>query len=571
MTDGMKKQCYIILVLGLLSMSCSLKEQSYTQVDDSYITDASLAQNVLYGVYKAMNTDGVYRLNLTMLFDCPNDEIRGEGNHLTAQRQEAANAFSSTSSYVQDSWSALYKGVYNANAFLEMMEKKLPEFSNEDQMRGSVYIAEARALRALYYFELVRWFGHVPLLKSTAESSQSYDKYVQADPVEVYKFIETDLKYAIENLPWADEDAIREDNSFRFSKGAAMGLLVKVYATWAGYPLQDRSKWSDAATLAGELVGSGHHSLLADYDQLWKNAGNNVWDSHESLIEQSYWSPLSTTTSCGRVGNFNGVAAVQGTIRGNYHFAFMRVVPTFIAGWKDYADDKRWAITFADYEYRQEGKVQITRTTVGGVANTPVTFEMAMDESTPGWQIGWRATYNYRLFPRKWDTEVYVKDENQIADNNLTNVNWYVLRYADVLLLYAEALNERDGAPSAEAFNAVNMVRRRGFGLDVNTPSVAADLPSTLGFEDFRKAIRDERSYELAFEGHRRQDLVRWGIYPETVADTYVAMGLWHFAAPQYYIGAMYTKKGKSELLPIPQREKDLCPQYDQNPGWDGE
>ena len=566
----MKMKKYIIIALSLLAASCSLEEKSYVQADDSNITNAALAENVLLGVYQQMNSDGVYRLNLSMLFSLPNDLVRGEGNHLTGQRTEAANAFSTSSSYLQDTWAALYKGVYNANAFLETIYGKVQGFSESDQALCAIYIAEARALRALYYFELVRWFNRVPLLTSTSQSYQSYDEYVQSDPVEVYKFIEKDLKYASENLPWADADNIRSDNSFRFSKGAALGLLAKVYATWAGYPLQDRSKWVYAADAAAQVVTSGHHSLLADYDKLWYNSGNNVWDSHESLIELTFWSPLSTTSSCGRVGNFNGVAAVQGSIKGNYHLAFQRVVPTFIAGWKDYKQDKRWAISFADYEYRAEGRVPIVKTTVEGVPNTPVTFEMAMDEYTPGWNINWRATYDYRLFPRKWDTEVYVKDDNQISDNNYTNVNWYILRYADVLLLYAEALNEKDGAPSADAYEAVNQVRRRGFGLAVNAASTEADLPAGLTFEEFRKAIRDERAYELAFEGHRRQDLTRWGIYTETILQTYADLAGWHYNAPEYYIGALYTKKGKSELLPIPQREKDLCTRFVQNPGWDG-
>ena len=557
-----------IFTLAIAVISCSLEENSYMQVDDSYIEDTSLAENVLLGVYSPMNTDGIYRLNLTMLFDSPNDLIRGEGSSLDGQRTEAANAFSPSDAYVQDTWSALYKGVYNANSFLEMMAEKLPAMPKEEKELGSVFMAEARALRALYYFELVRWFGHVPLLTSTEQSSQPYDKYVQADPADVYKFIETDLKYAIENLPWADADIIRKDNSFRFSKGAAMGLLTKVYATWAGYPLLDKDKWTEAASVASELISSGHHGLLSDFDQLWKNSGNNVWDCKESLIEQSYWSPLSTTASCGRVGNFNGVRAARGSIKGFFHFAFMRVVPTFIAGWKDYKQDKRWAISFADYEYKVGGPAPLVIKTVNGVPNTPVTFEMAMNEEAP---VDWRRTYSYMLFPRKWDTEVYVKDENQIYDQNLTNVNWYVLRYADVLLLYAEALNERDSAPSAEAFEAINKVRRRGYGLNIDEVSDIADLPPTLGYEDFRKAIQDERAYELAFEGHRRQDLVRWGIYYETVQQTYTDMGIWHPEAPGNYIGALYTRKGKHDLLPIPQREKDLCTKFNQNPGWDGE
>lgn len=102
-------------------------------------------------------------------------------------------------------------------------------------------MAEARCLRAMYYFELVRWFGNVALITNTAQSRQHPSTFTQADPADVYKFIETDLQYAIDNLPYSVDDNIRSDNSFRLSKGAALGLLTKVYATWAGYPVHDTS------------------------------------------------------------------------------------------------------------------------------------------------------------------------------------------------------------------------------------------------------------------------------------------------------------------------------------------
>ena len=115
---------------------------------------------------------------------------------------------------------------------------------------------------------------------------------------------------------------------------------------------------------------------------------------------------------------------------------------------------------------------------------------------------------------------------------------------------------------------AVNMIRRRGFGFDQTSQSASADLPAGMSYEEFRQAIMDERSYELAFEGHRRQDLVRWGIYYETVQQTYKDYMEWHEMGPDYYIGAQYTFKNKNELLPIPQREMDLCEQFVQNQGW---
>lgn len=559
----------IIMWIMLSALSCSLKENVYTQTDESYIKDAKMAEALLLGIYRDMGTDGIYRQNLPFIFNMPTDEAKTEGSSITAQRAESSNAFGTTSSYVQATWQELYAAIYDANYFLELMEKKMPEFTESDRELCELYVAEARALRALMYFELVRWFGNVPLVQSTSESYRPAVEFRQELPEKVYEFIEADLLYAAGKLPYAAEDSKREDTSFRISKGGALGLLVKVYATWAGYPLKDDSKWELAVETAETLIASGHHYLLPDFEQLWKNSGNNTWDPAESLLEISYWSPLSTSESSGRVGNINGVRCVAGGLRnGNHgHNVFYYLNPTFLTGWKDYRNDKRFSLTYADYQYTKNGRENFVKKTVDGVPNTDVTFIMAWEGTHKDWNESWRTMYSYRLTNRKWDTEIYVPDENYQVDNNYTNMNWYLLRYADVLLLYAEALNEMNHGPNEAAYNAVNMVRRRGYGLDYNTESEQADLEEGLSYKDFQKAIMDERAWELAGEGHRRQDLVRWGIYYDTVLDTYQNLGDWCDTAHEYFLGGIYTQKGKHELLPIPQREVDLC-RYKQNPGW---
>ena len=549
--------------------SCSLDEKVYTSVEmATYMNDAKEAESVLLGVYREMNRDGIYGLNLSMLFQMPTDESKVEGNTVVGARQQASNAYTTTDSYVENTWATLYTGIYCANSFLEGIELHKADYSEADQAKAEIYIAEAKVLRALYYFELVRWYGNIPLMKTTAQSALHPSEFKQNSPVDIYEFIEKDLKDAIEVLPYASEDTVRGGNEFRISKGGALGLLTKVYATWAGYPVNDKSKWALAKSTAETLVTSGKHGLLKDYVNLWENCANNVWDPKESLLEVSYYSPQSTNASSGRIGKWNGVAAADGSIKGNYNFALYKVNPMFIKKWKDYDKDLRWGLSYADYKYTvATGKTILSTAKINGVT-TDIPFTMAMDENYENWDMGWRKVYCYSLTPRKWDIELYVKDENQLADNNYSNVNWYLLRYADVLLLYAEALNEVNQGPTAEAYEAVNMIRRRGFGFDHSTPSETADLPAGLSYEDFHKAIMAERSYELAFEGHRRQDLVRWGVYYETVQQTYKDQMEWHELGPDYYIGAQYTFKGKNELLPIPQREMDLCPQFVQNPGW---
>ena len=416
----------------------------------------------------------------------------------------------------------------------------------------------------MYYFELVRWFGNVALITNTAQSRQHPSTFTQADPADVYKFIETDLQYAIDNLPYSVDDNIRSDNSFRLSKGAALGLLTKVYATWAGYPVHDTSKWENAAKTAKILVESGKHHLLSDFEQLWKNTCNGVWDDEESLIEVSFYAPTVTGVSandpCGRIGKWNGVQASG--IRSVRNAGNWRVIPTFLRDWKDRESDNRWKYSFADYKY---GK----NTTTGEdgvklVINASGNIEDAIKDDA---KDALKKSYIDNVCPRKWDTEEYVNSANYLIDANLSNINWYILRYADVLLLYAEALNEWKQGPTDEAYKAINMVRRRGFGLPVETDNSASDL-SGLSYDEFQKAVRNERAYELAFEGHRRQDLVRWGIYYDSIRKTAQDLVDWYSAGDEFYVCVDYTKKNKNELLPIPQQEMDLCTQFNQNPGW---
>ncbi|MDE7443757.1 MAG: RagB/SusD family nutrient uptake outer membrane protein, partial [Muribaculaceae bacterium] len=161
--------------------------------------------------------------------------------------------------------------------------------------------------------------------------------------------------------------------------------------------------------------------------------------------------------------------------------------------------------------------------------------------------------------PAKWDIEKYCTAANTIVNNEKSNVNWYILRYSDVLLLFAEALNESGGSLS-DAIDAVNAVRTRGFG------NTYHNLPYNLSREDLRAAIRDERAYELCFEGHRKQDLIRWGIYYDTIRETAQKVVDWYPTGN--YTVAQFTIKGRHELLPIPQRDLDLMTKCHQNPGW---
>lgn len=575
MCRNMKRILYIFIIAAASSFlfSCSLDETNYVEIQkDTYINDASEAETILLGIYRNMVTDGLYGYHLSLFFTLGTDEAKVEGNSLTNYRNVPNNAYTSTEDEVQATWKALYKAIYEANDFIERLSVRSSEFSEDDQRLAAVYMAEARSLRALFYFELVRWFGNVPLMTSTEQSKQHPSTFVQALPTDVYSFIEQELLYAVDVLPYAVDDVYRESNSFRISKGGALGLLAKVYATWAGYPLYDESKWEQAAKTAQVLIMSGKHGLLEDFETLWYNSGAGTWDPRESLIEVSFYSPTitgnSSNDSSGRIGKWNGVSAAAEAVNCGRIAANWKVLPTFALEWYEsgYPNDKRWAVSCADHKYTADaGKTALWTYKENNVTKQGY-WALAADPSA---KADYRKNYNNNMCPGKWDIPKYVSEDNNIVDANLSNVNWYILRYADVLLLYAEALNEWKKGPSSEAFAAVNAVRRRGYGLPVSTSSSVADLDSSLGYEQFRQAVRLERAHELAFEGHRRQDLVRWGNYYETIQQTFDALAEWHDQSQEYYKLAQYTTmKGKYELLPIPQRDKDLCPLFKQNPGW---
>lgn len=540
------------------------------------MNDAKEAQDVLLGVYRSTIEEGMYGYHLSIYFSMGTDLSQVEGSTTENFRILPTNAYSASQAEVQTSWASLYTGIYNANDFLERVSVKMDSYNESDKQLATIYIAEARALRALYYFELVRRWGNIPLMTSTAMSDQHPSTFVQADPVDVYKLIEEDLLYACDILPYAQDDTYRSSNDYRFSKGAALGLLAKVYATWAGYPVQDTSKWEAAAKTARILIESGKHDLLSDYEQLWKNTCNGIWDPTESLIEISFYSPTYSGNSdpVGRIGKWNGVKTTADAGRSGSTAANVQVVHSFVLNWRAEAEpdpatgispDRRQNLSIANYKHGHNdsktgavytGDYYLTASIPSDDEATALAKDLDPEKSQKAKQ-----TYT----PAKWDIDKYMENI-PFVNNDKSTVNWYVLRYADVLLLYAEALNEWKGGPTTDAYAAINKVRKRGYTKADGTFDKNYALPEGLDQTAFREAVRKERAYELAFEGHRRLDLIRWGIYYETVQNTYNELKNWWSSAN--YVVYDYTEKGKHELMPIPQREMDLCTQFQQNPKW---
>ncbi len=391
-------------------------------------------------------------------------------------------------------WVQSYKGIANANLAIA----KIPGVTMDEASKNKL-LGQARFLRAFYYYNLVRIFGKVPLITSPVDLI-SPDMYpAQASVEDVYKVIVEDLTIAESSgLPYLDA-------SGRVSLGAVKSLLASVYLTMAGYPLQKGSVYyQKAADKAGEVILSNNYSLFASYDDLHtpanKNKGENIFQAQfTALLSPSYWQQAIVPYN-------KGISAYDG--QSGAIFADLKFVNSFESG------DKR----------AKEKQFFYTSYTLN--SNRAVTIDLGNN-------------YIYKFFD--------VLAQTSTASSGL---NWTLMRYAELLLIYAEASNEVSG-PTAASYEAVNQIRRR------------AQLPDLSGLtkSQFSEAIWRESCHELCYEDKTWFNMVR------TRKAYNVTTGSF-----DNYVGHAFTYgpvlKEKDLLFPIPTSEMNSNKNLVQNTGY---
>ncbi|MFN0254667.1 RagB/SusD family nutrient uptake outer membrane protein [Pedobacter ureilyticus] len=391
---------------------------------------------------------------------------------------------------------ALWKGYYNliskANLVLDQVENN-KEIIATDAAKIQAQ-AEARFLRGYAYFMLVRLFGRVPLVDKVVGVSDS--NIPQSTPAQTYAFIEADLQFAAANLPvsWPAKFV------GRLTKGAANGILAKVYLT--------QQKWSAAMATANMVMTSGQYDLSTSYDVVFRETGEN---SKESVFEVQ-------ATASAQVQTANGIQTTshQG-IRGS---------GIWNLGWG-------WNTPSTQLEAAYE-------------ANDPRKARTILYTSTPGniRQTIYGETLPVGLPNPRYNNKVYTNPaiRASVGHNFGYWMNVRILRYADVVLMYAEAANEVGGtANTAAALAALNSVRERA-----RRGAPAGTLPDITVTDQtlLRNAIQHERRIELAMEYDRFFDLIRWG--PTVAEGAMTAAGKTAFSYE------------RDKYLPIPQAQIDL-------------
>ncbi|RPD49311.1 RagB/SusD family nutrient uptake outer membrane protein [Hymenobacter sediminis] len=482
-----------LLTLGLLS-GCGekfLEETPTDQVTDvnfyKTATDAIQATNAVYG---ELISAGQY--NSSLWFGDIGADISttgggGGGDGIEFQQLDFYN-IPSTNPIATRLWGSCYVGIGRANIVLQ----KVPTMSIDKAIQDRC-IGEAQFLRAKYYFDLVRAYGDVPLL--TTPPTTLAEVNIPRTPVaQVYAQIEKDLTEAMSKLP----ASYTGDDIGRATKWSATALLAKVYLT--------EGKLAEAATQARAVINNSGKTLWDNYADNFKVANEN---GKESLFEAQFISGRNQWTQDGPgfSGNeFFGPRGQNAVPQGGYGFNIPEA--DFVAGYEA-GDLRRDATIWMPGDAYPDGRKQ--------------------PNSLPGSPNGYGV--------KKWFVG---KTNTNIWDSEL---NIPIIRLAEVYLILAEAVGT-----TTEGYEAINKVRRRAFGLPINTAS-AKDL-SGLSADAFKQAVWRERKYELAFEMDRWFDMKRTGEL---------------LTSPQLKAKGI---KPFNVVLPIPQSELDVNTGLTQNPGY---
>jgi starch-binding outer membrane protein, SusD/RagB family len=523
----MKNTFYVTLfslsMASLISCNENLNTtpKDFISYEDAYNAKTQV-ETALNGVYYAFAHAGLYGSNLFYETAIGNDEAYFRASTSTGTTGVRVHNTNSGDTDVASLWTNCYIGIDRANSILAAMDE-----SPVDSVSKFSAIAQAKFLRGNLYFILVDNFGGVPLRLAPTASYKDAN-FPRSSVKDVYDQVVKDLTESEKILP--SVTALGPNGSGRPSQSAAQGILAKVNLTMAGQPLNDMSRYQAAKDWASKVMASGLHLLNPDYKQIFINHTQDKYDIKECMweIELMLDPTGANRTNVGRNAYVNGIKCDD-------------LVVGFCSGQVG-AMKKLWDIYSTDLnDKRRDWNI------------APYVFT----GSTNAVKTNYSATQIWDRWPGKWRRE-YETATPKIKFFN--GNNFPVIRYADVLLMFAEAENELNG-PTAAAFKAVNDVRARA-------GAAAFTIVKYPGKTEFRNMIMEERMRELCFEGVRTHDLIRWGIFIPTMKA--LASDIQANAPSSFKFSNLAGNNiaNRDVLLPIPLSEITSNRLMTQNPGF---
>lgn len=516
-------------LLGLASCSDFLDQDSPSDMSSTTVYNStyytSLRVNKIYG---GLGQDRTYSQDFITKANINSDIelVDGLGNdaYLSNERGVCNYNFSAGWSTIADEWTAMYGIIEDANDVIEgVRTSPLFDKNNSSYEEMARYLGEALTLRAMVYFDMLRYWGDIPLKLETSNPDLSNAFMAKTDRDVIMDTLMTDLDEAINYLPWAGEDGYTTEH---VTKGYAHALLAQIAMTRAGYVIREKAKdgyetasYSDAVyptqrpgaaerkalyeralSHLTAVIKSGKHQLNPSFENEWYQLNQQVLD--QTYQENLFEIPLkyNLTSELGyTVGvRLNGVTTDYG-----YGNSSGKVKLTAPLLYSYDANDTRRDVTVAPYEIKEDQNV--TRESM--LSNAP-----------------------FGLYVGKWDprkmNSTWLDDNIKASGKHMTGINPVKMRYSNVLLFYSECMNELAGSPDASypgdagmtARQALALVHERAFDSEHKSEAAAyvASLPSDKdGF--FNEGIVQENAWEFAGEGFRKWDLIRWNLLVEKI------------------------------------------------------
>lgn len=509
-------------MLGLSSCKKYLEVSPQSAFDEQFVfSNVANTTSALMGVYEQLTGDNGYGSRLSMMYPYDTDEFIGVTNASAPDnnsRDLSRYNLQPTNGQLTLPFQQLYTGIERANICI----KNIPAMAmynngseGEKQQLRRLY-GEALTLRAQFYLELIRNWGDLPAMFEPAIDQS--DLYLpKTDRDLIYDRIIDDLKLAGELVPWRNDAGVAIDE--RITKGAVKGLRARISLYRGGYSLRRASQqmerkpdYLDFYKIARDecaeiMQHRDKHNLNPTFQDIFKNYIDafKIEPNGEVMFEVAMGKDIS-----GRIGYYDGPRfyASSGTAQlGN---SSIRAVPVYFYSFN--ALDTRRDVTLAPY-YNNADKTKAVQTMVNMVSGK---------------------------FRADWWNPAPTSASQQ------TGINWPILRFSDVLLMFAEAENELNNGPTAAAKSAYEEVRKRGFK---GNETAIGLTPSSK--DDFFNAIVNERYFEFGGEGIRKYDLIRWNLLASKIAETrgnYTKM--LNKAAPYNNLPQnMYYKSASTEVI----------------------
>ena len=455
------------------------------------------AQKAVLGAYQEMTGDQGYGIRVSMYFPYDNDEMMGAGGHGDNDRRDIGRYnLTAGNAQLAKPFNQMYEGIERANQCIKYIPQ-MDLYNNgtaSDKAELRRLYGEALTLRAQYYFELVRNWGDVPA--QWEPSSDQPDLFLaKTDRDSIYDHILNDLKTAEDLVPWPSGlAALGDPKDERITKGAVKGLRARLALFRGGYSLRRDNKmergsnYLDYYKIADDeclsIIQSGEYALDPSYRDLWQNNldAHQIDPYGEIIFQVAMAGGTSATDS--KLGKYNGPNGSL-VILPTYFYQFDSV-------------DTRRDVTIAPFKINSDNSLSAVAIT---------------------------GLYDGK-FRRNWITNPDVDISNQAQNFSL---NWPLLRYSDVLLMYAEAENEINNGPTSGAIDALQQVRKRAFA---GNESAIGTPPSDK--DGFFNTIAQERALEFGSEGIRKYDLIRWNLLGQKLAETKQALTNMAAMAPPY-------------------------------------